>query len=381
MKNRKYWKHLLAIAICSLLMYPVPIVHGADQDDFEQNSELETAFQDEANIEIDTSTPNILTDKADIMDDPEVNITKSEKPTILPNIADYTCNDDIVFKFSNGTGNEALKTITKVIISAYENSSESQKNNAIVIFDYKNDCFSYDLKKGELVLKNNVLKESILIPGNSYCLEFDGIMMNDIPFKFENSKIWIINYIDSPESNLNEEEIDYVPEEMEEAEQTKQLDLFSQITDVNDHSYEHEHVLDLANTNTVLSTSEIKDLIGINQVKDVVIHTNDGVVFTFLKGSMKMIDKKETYDFGVELVVDRQQANVEMPNEDFVFRIKYNNTGKLPGTAQVSIPVGSQWAGQEVFYTAIDDRGILYMSTEIVDTDGIYTIPDLWFTL
>lgn len=287
-------------------MYPVPIVHGADQDDFEQNSELETAFQDEANIEIDTSTPNILTDKADIMDDPEVNITKSEKPTILPNIADYTCNDDIVFKFSNGTGNEALKTITKVIISAYENSSESQKNNAIVIFDYKNDCFSYDLKKGELVLKNNVLKESILIPGNSYCVEFDGIMMNDIPFKFENSKIWIINYIDSPESNLNEEEIDYVPEEMEEAEQTKQLDLFSQITDVNDHSYEHEHVLDLANTNTVLSTSEIKDLIGINQVKDVVIHTNDGVVFTFLKGSMKMIDKKETYDFGVELVVDRQ---------------------------------------------------------------------------
>ena len=130
-----------------------------------------------------------------------------------------------------------------------------------------------------------------------------------------------------------------------------------------------------------MSTSEIKDLIGINQVKDVVIHTNDGVVFTFLKGSMKMIDKIETYDFGVELVVDRQQANVEMPNEDFVFRIKYNNTGKLPGTAQVSIPVGSQWAGQEVFYTAIDDRGILYMSTEIVDTDGIYTIPDLWFTL
>ena len=50
MKNRKYWKHLLAIAICSLLMYPVPIVHGADQDDFEQNSELETAFQYEENI-------------------------------------------------------------------------------------------------------------------------------------------------------------------------------------------------------------------------------------------------------------------------------------------------------------------------------------------
>lgn len=384
MRNKKYWQNLTVMAMCTILICQVSIihVHAADLNDVKQDMDKNVSVQDEADIEIDNNTPNVLTDEADINEYHERNI--EEAPTIIPDIVNYTCTDDILLKFHNGTGYEALKNITEVVLFACESSPEEQ-NDAILTLTYEKDCFSYDLEKGELILKNDALKESILIPGKSYCVEICGNLSDGTPFEFEKSEGWIINYITSPKSDLKEDGKKGEGENEEEkpvvTEETEQQNLFSQIIDAEDHSEGQQYVLDFANANASISAAEMENLIGINQTKDIIIHTNDGVTFTFLKSSMKLVDGKETYDFGVELVTDRQQANVEMPNEDFVFRIKYHNTGELPGTAQVSIPVGNQWAGREVFYAAIDNRGILYMSTETVDTNGIYTIPDLWFTL
>ena len=440
MRKKKYWQSLTAMTMCSILICHAPIVHAADQNIIAQDIEKETAIQGETDIDVDNNTSNVPTDETDIineidkvneankidetnhanetdkinnldtinekdkvsgtditnekaamdntddMEDTDVSngreltASKTGNVTLIPDTVDYMCRDDIMFKFNNGIGDKALEKITEVVFFPYENVSEDQKRDAIGTLDYEDDCFAYDMEKGEFIIKNEALKESAMIPGESYYVEIRGNMVDGTPFKFEKSKEWIINYIDSSkfdlkeENDVNEEEHDYEQEKLE------QIDLFSHEIAANDPSDE-QHVLNLTNVNTALSAAEMEELIEINQTKDVVIHTNDGVTFTFLKNTMKMVDGKESYNFGVELISDCQQAGVEMSNEDFVFRIKYYNTGELPGTAQVSIPVGSQWAGQEVFYAAMDDRGILYMSNEVVDVNGTYTIPDLWFTL
>lgn len=383
MRNRNYRQRLTIMAMCSILLCHAPIVHATNQNNIEQDTEKSTIVQNGTDTEIDNSMFNEFTDEANETDttedtavgnNRELTNPRTEHLTFIPEIVDYTCNSDILFKFNNGVGDEALKEITKVIIFPYENASEDKKKESIATFDYEDECFSYDTKKGELILRNDALKESALIPGESYCVEIHGNRRDGIPLELENSKEWIINYIASQEIILDEEENNPVQKE------TEQINPLFKITDIDEHSNE-QHVLDLENANTSLSAVEMQNLIEINKEKDVIIHTNDGVTFTFFKSSMKMVDGKEHYDFGVELISDCKQADVDIPDREFVFRIKYHNTGELPGTAQVSIPVGSQWAGQEVFYAAMDDRGILYMSTEIVDASGIYTIPDLWFTL
>lgn len=93
---------------------------------------------------------------------------------MISGIVDYTCNEDILFKFRNGIGLGALENITEVVITAYEDSSEDQKDNAIMTLECENKCISHNLEIRELLLRNDTLEKSSLVPGNSYCVEFHG---------------------------------------------------------------------------------------------------------------------------------------------------------------------------------------------------------------
>ena len=67
----------------------------------------------------------------------------------------------------------------------------------------------------------------------------------------------IINYIAAPESDF-EENFDHA---LEEKNQMEPLYRFTQLTDIDAYSDAQQHVLDLANSNTVVPAAEMENLI------------------------------------------------------------------------------------------------------------------------
>ena len=137
-----------------------------------------------------------------------------------------------------------------------------------------------------------------------------------------------------------------------------------------------KHEVTLPTENTGISSSDMKNIADKNKTQDVVIKSTDEVIFTFLKGTMKMIEGKDNYDFGVKITTDYSQTeNNQFAKDDFAFRIDYNYEGELPGIAQISIPLGSKWIGKTLYYYKISDDGTYkYLTSAVVDENGIYTI-------
>lgn len=137
-----------------------------------------------------------------------------------------------------------------------------------------------------------------------------------------------------------------------------------------------KHEVTLPVGQTSLPKSEMQNLLAKNATDDIVLKTPSGVAFTFPKGSMKLIDGKENYDFGVELITDfNKVTNTPFNKDTFAFQINYNYDGELPGTAKISIPVDSKWVGKTLYYYRIMGEGIFdFTDSAVVDANGMYTI-------
>ena len=138
-----------------------------------------------------------------------------------------------------------------------------------------------------------------------------------------------------------------------------------------------KHEVDLTSENTSITSSDMQGLADINRTQDVVVNSTDGVKFTFPKGTMKMIEGKESYDFGVELITDYSRiTNSPFAEDEFAFRLNYNYEGKLPSeNTVISILVDKKWIGQKLYYYRISGNGeYAYLTSAVVDNNGIYTI-------
>lgn len=139
---------------------------------------------------------------------------------------------------------------------------------------------------------------------------------------------------------------------------------------------EPEKEICLTEANTSISKIDMQTLVDINQSDDVTIRTSEGVVFTFPKGSMKMIEKDE-FDFGVKIITEYDGADIKgTAKDEFAFRINYNYSGELPGTAQVSIPIDRKWNGKELYYYHVDSNGnLIDQNVSAIAENGVYTVP------
>ena len=140
-----------------------------------------------------------------------------------------------------------------------------------------------------------------------------------------------------------------------------------------------KHEVTLSSDNTGITSSEMKNCVDINQTQDVVISAENGIKFTFPKGSMKMVDGKDNYDFSAKIITDYTQLAkkpfAEGAEGDFAFQINYSYEGELPGTAEISIPVDQKWIGKTLYYYQVTEDGTYtYMTEAVVDENGIYTI-------
>lgn len=114
-----------------------------------------------------------------------------------------------------------------------------------------------------------------------------------------------------------------------------------------------------------------------NVTKDVVIQLDNGIEFTFEKGTMLAVDGKEAYDFGTSIETDYVKAGQmgsSITKENFVARINYNYSGKLPAEASIRFNVGNSHAGKNLYYSRILENGFEYVQSVVVDAEGYVTV-------
>ena len=128
---------------------------------------------------------------------------------------------------------------------------------------------------------------------------------------------------------------------------------------------------------TAISKADFAAVLEANKTQDVVIKSNNNVTLTFVKGTMASVDGMENYDFGSKVVSDFANAGTmdsSVTKDNFVTRINYNYSGKLPAKATIKIFVGTDYADQTLYYSKIVEDGFKLIQSVKVDKDGYITV-------
>ena len=138
---------------------------------------------------------------------------------------------------------------------------------------------------------------------------------------------------------------------------------------------EDNYTVDLGDSQTI-SADTFATILAENATKDVIIKSNNNVTFTFAKGTMSSVDGKTEYDFSTS--INRTYADT-MPSyitkDNFVSQINFNYSGKLPATANIRFYVGTEYAGQTLYYSLMNaDNTFAEVQTAVVDADGYMTV-------
>lgn len=244
---------------------------------------------------------------------------------------------DLVYKFENGSGAFELKEIEAI---GFRVDARPMDGGAVPYFT-ESSQFTYDLGKGTVTIKGSALKNytedgkkitedwlymSVVgktVQGNTICTLADvGGGSLDVEDGF-----WYLKYEDNGQPATTNP----------------------------------THVEPYGN-NGVISKARMQELVELNKEQDIVINTPEGVTFTFEKGTMHMVEGMENYPFGVDLVTDYSKSGIndsKITEDTFAFRINYEYSGELPGTARISIPVNSKWNGSTLYYYQIMPDGTL----------------------
>ena len=138
---------------------------------------------------------------------------------------------------------------------------------------------------------------------------------------------------------------------------------------------EDSYTVDLGDSQTV-SADTFASILAENATKDVIIKSNNNVTFTFAKGTMSSVDGKTEYDFSTSInsaYADTMPSYITKDN--FVSQINFNYSGKLPGTANIRFYVGTEYAGQTLYYSLMNaDNTFAEVQAVVVDADGYMTV-------
>lgn len=135
------------------------------------------------------------------------------------------------------------------------------------------------------------------------------------------------------------------------------------------------YTVDLGDSQTI-SADTFASILAENATKDVIIKSNNNVTFTFAKGTMSSVDGKTEYDFSTSI---NSAYVATMPSyitkDNFVSQINYNYSGKLPATANIRFYVGTEYAGQTLYYSLMNaDNTFAEVQAVVVDADGYMTV-------
>ncbi len=135
------------------------------------------------------------------------------------------------------------------------------------------------------------------------------------------------------------------------------------------------YTVDLGDSQTI-SADTFASILAENATKDVIIKSNNNVTFTFAKGTMASVEGKTAYDFTTSIIntyADTMPSYITKDN--FVSQINYNYSGKLPATADIRFYVGTEYAGQTLYYSLMNaDNTFAEVQAVVVDADGYMNV-------
>ena len=126
----------------------------------------------------------------------------------------------------------------------------------------------------------------------------------------------------------------------------------------------------------IYTTEQFDKLLEENTKSDVVIEANDNITITFGKGTMKEVDGVTSYDFTATTTNDYKASKLptSVKEGEFVLKISYNYSGKLPANASVKIFVGKEYNGKTLYYSLLKEDGTLTETQKAVVEDGYITV-------
>lgn len=145
----------------------------------------------------------------------------------------------------------------------------------------------------------------------------------------------------------------------------------------NNESATNKYITDLSKADSqTVSADTFAAILAENAAKDVVIKSNNDVTFTFAKGTMANVAGKTEYDFSTSInstYADTMPAYVTKDN--FIALINYNYSGKLPASADIRFYVGTQYAGNTLYYSLMNsDNTFAEVQAVVVDANGYMTV-------
>ncbi len=124
-----------------------------------------------------------------------------------------------------------------------------------------------------------------------------------------------------------------------------------------------------------LSADDFADVLAENANADVVFKSENGVSIRFAKGTMSEVDGVDAYDFTSKISTDLDSSvSDKLTKDNFVLSIDYAYSGKLPAKAEITIPVGTEYAGKTLYYSRILENGVKLTDSAVVDKNGNITV-------
>jgi hypothetical protein len=145
--------------------------------------------------------------------------------------------------------------------------------------------------------------------------------------------------------------------------------------DATDNSSTTLYSYTLTKDNTRILYSTMKSLAEGNKTQDVTIK-QDGVEFTFAKGTMTQTYTQLWYDFGATINSSiAAQTAQEIAGDAYVATVHYNYSGELPAKANIRLNLGAAQAGKTLYYYLLNaDNTMTFQQTAMVDSSGYATV-------
>lgn len=279
-------------------------------------------------------------------------------PVFIDSYQEFDGTKDLKFRFTNGTGNNEITAIKEV---GFYNTNENGSLFNFWIGNY-GTSFTYDLNNGEVTLFKHAVSAIV----------YDTEKWDAVSDTFGRAYMKV-EYADGRTETVFARQSTTRPE----WEADWKIKILERSAEAGG-----QHYVEIPEGQSSLSKDDMEILVNINKENDVIIKTSEGVYYSFGKGTMHLIDGKESYDLGLDLIKDFSQfaktkgREIPFSEDEFGFYIKYNYSGELPGTAQITIPVDTKWAGQTLYYYEVMDDGTYQYTGQnaVVSEDGTYTV-------
>ncbi len=141
-------------------------------------------------------------------------------------------------------------------------------------------------------------------------------------------------------------------------------------------SQDNSVAVDLTKGSSILSAGQISRLVLFNQHYPVVMNGN-GYTVTFPTGSLAPAGGSSDLDMGLRFNAGSYYATIKSKTGgDFVLMLDFNHSGALPGEARIRIFVGTQYAGETLYYNYYNPQTgkLEYLQSVTVSADGYVTV-------